>query len=200
MGSPPDDAALLAAWRAGDEAAGNTLLRRHFMTITRFFERRTARDVEELVQATFLACVKSSQRIPEGVPFRAYALGVARNQLLMHIRTSARRRDTPVVDLDPVAPPSLGPSRIAAALEDQQKLRDAMAELSDEMQTILELHYWEQLTVRETSVVMEIPEGTIKVRLSQARKLLRESLVKMGGTSIDAERTLRTMAPARRGV
>jgi RNA polymerase sigma-70 factor (ECF subfamily) len=193
MGESASDEALLDAWRGGDEDAGNALLRRHFMMITRFFERRTVHEVEELVQATFLGCVKSSHAIPPGIPFRAYALGVARNQLLMHIRTRSRRKDGLPLNKDVAAASSLAPSRVAAAREDQRKLLAAMGQLTEEMQTMLELHYWEQLTVREIGAVMAIPEGTIKVRLSQARRLLKDELRKSGGTSIDPEATLTSL-------
>lgn len=47
-----NDGALLDAWRAGDEQAGNTLLSRHFQSLLRFFEDKAGADADELIQRT----------------------------------------------------------------------------------------------------------------------------------------------------
>ena len=41
---------------------------------------------------------------------------------------------------------------------------------------MLELHYWETLTTAEMASVLEIPQGTVKWRLTKARTALKEAL------------------------
>jgi len=51
----PTDAALIAAWRGGDEPAAAELVRRHARALARFLAGRgLAADVDDLVQETFI--------------------------------------------------------------------------------------------------------------------------------------------------
>lgn len=47
-----EDLALLDRWCAGDSSAGNTLFKRHFMSIYRFLAHKVERadDVDDVVQ------------------------------------------------------------------------------------------------------------------------------------------------------
>ena len=58
-----DDTELLAAWRAGDQAAGSELFDRHFESLRRFFASKVGTGIEDLV----LACgVEMMTRVPLG--------------------------------------------------------------------------------------------------------------------------------------
>jgi RNA polymerase sigma-70 factor (ECF subfamily) len=191
MAERDEDLSLLGRWRDGDRRAGNTLLRRHFAVVTRFFERRVDTDtLPELVQSTFLASVKTRDQVPDGVRFKAYLLGIARKQLLMHIRTRSRKPATDPFVQEPIASSSIGPTRVVAARAEARLLLAAMRTLDEPMQAIVELFYWDDLTTREISEVLDIPVGTIKVRLSQARQLLRERILEMGVAPELADRSI----------
>ena len=101
------DAELLAAWRAGDAPAGNELVRRHFMAVYRFFVNKVSHDVDDLIQRTFLACVEGRDRFRADSSLKAYILGIARNQLLMHLR-QRQRRENPIAPSDLVVADVLG--------------------------------------------------------------------------------------------
>ena len=68
------------------------------------------------------------------------------------------------------------PSRAAAAKEEQHLLLRALRTLPLADQLIVELSYWERLTTAEIGEVLEIPQGTVKWRLSQARGALRTAI------------------------
>src|SRR5690606_22274340 len=55
-------------------------------------------------------------------------------------------------------------------------LFEALRHISVDLQLVLELHYWEGMSTRELSVVLELPHGTVKSRLRRAREALREVL------------------------
>ncbi|MCA9650307.1 MAG: RNA polymerase subunit sigma-70, partial [Myxococcales bacterium] len=42
--------------------------------------------------------------------------------------------------------------------------------------------YWEELSTRELSDALEVPQGTVKSRLRRAREALREALAVGSGT------------------
>lgn len=58
--------------------------------------------------------------------------------------------------------------------EEKKILKKAVNNLKDNYRIPIILYYFERLNYREISEIISIPEGTIKSRLSKARKLLKE--------------------------
>lgn len=174
------DGELLAAWRTGDREAGRRLFAAHAPTITRFFRNKIDGDIDDLVQRVFLACVESRDRVREGSSFRAYLLRIARNELFDHYLARQRfaaRFDpmlTSVIDL------GASPSGVAAIAQRDTTITAALRRLPLELQTALELHYWEELSTAEMAEVLGIPQGTVKTRLLRARERLREAMRELG--------------------
>ncbi len=171
------DAELLTAWRGGDQPSGETLFARHFQAIARFFRNKVQGDIEELIQRTFLGCLESQDRFSGAGSFRGYLFGIARNVLLMHLRT-ASRRGTPI-DADEVSLCELGPtpSALVAKAQEEQLLLDALVRLPIAHQLTLELFYWEELSVADIAVALDVPVGTAATRLRRARQLLEAEMV-----------------------
>jgi RNA polymerase sigma-70 factor (ECF subfamily) len=175
-----NDFELLASWKSGDEAAASRLIRRHFSRVYQFFRSKLDDQFDDLTQRTFTACLEARDRIPDHVSFRAYLLGIARKQLLMHFRTKMRREKR--IELLDVSAIDLGasPSHVAAVHEEQQVLLAALRLIPVDLQIAIELFYWEEMTAAEIGVVLEIPEGTVRSRLRRARDLLKERIDAMG--------------------
>lgn len=170
-----DDFELLQRWRDGENEAGSTLLRRYFDNLHRFFASKVDDEVEDLIQATMLACVKYQESL-EGVrSFKAYLFTVARNALYRHLRGRAKHGE---VDFGVTSVVALGisPTSIIARREREQQLITALRSLPLELQLIVELHYWEGLSTSELAGVIDLPHGTAKSRLRRARRLLAEAL------------------------
>lgn len=169
----------------GDGAAGQELFARHAASVMRFFRNKLDVDLEDLVQRTFLACVESKDRVRDGSSFRAYVLRIARNELVNHYL--ARQRA--VARLDPLTTSILdlgaSPSVMVASDERDRALLTALRCLPLDLQTALELHYWEELTTSELAEVLGIPQGTVKTRLFRAREQLRVTLRETGATGLD---------------
>ncbi|MDC0671854.1 RNA polymerase sigma factor [Nannocystis radixulma] len=171
-----DDAELLTRWRAGDAAAGSALVRRHVATLARFFRGKTG-DLADVVQQTLTACVQARDRLPEGLEFRAWLLGIARNVLLHDLRRRGRKPEPDLLDDQGLAAPSvLSPSRAVAARAERRLLLRALRRLPYDLQWLIELHYWEDLRQDDVAVILEIPPGTVKSRLSRAKRLLRAEI------------------------
>jgi RNA polymerase sigma factor (sigma-70 family) len=174
-----DDRALLAAWRGGDRVQGGALFQRHARSVTRFFRTKVPEAAEDLTQATFLALAELDVRKLGEHPFRAYLFGIARNQLLMHLRAKCRAQQR----FDPLTSSArdvgAGPARIVARQQQHQVLVAALQQLPIDYQVALELHYFEGLALAEIAGALERPLGTIKSLLSRGRDLLRERLEEM---------------------
>lgn len=170
------DFELLDRWRAGDNAAGQALLARHFDTLCGFFESKCGQDADDLVQRTMLACVASRDRFRKDASFRTYLFTVARHELYHHLQ--ARRRDGARLDFSITSIAEILTTPRSRMIKDADKVRvvEALRRLPVEQQTLLELYYWQELDMEALSEVLEIEPGATRVRLHRARKKLRELL------------------------
>ncbi len=182
-----DDRELLEQWRAGNRAAGSELFGRHFLSVTRFLESRApACTVDDLVQSTFERCVASSARIRDGLRIRAYLLMIARNELLMHLR--ARKNQAPEAQVE-IEDPNRA-SWLANYRAEQRLLLIALRRLPDDLQIVVELRYWEDLSLAEIAEIVDTPLNTIKTRLLRARNRLAREIEQLEAEPEIRESTL----------
>ncbi len=167
------DADLLEAWRQGDKRAGAELFERYYEPICRFFANKLAEDPEDLVQETFMACVRGRDRLREASSFRSYLFGTACNVLRAHLRS---RSHLPLDDERSAFDLAPGPSTILHAREGQRLLLDALRRIPLPLQILLELHYWEAMTTDEIAEVLALPPGTVRGRLQRGRARVLETL------------------------
>lgn len=180
----PDDQQLLEAWRGGEAHAGAALVERHFDSVYKFFRSKVNEDVDDLVQQTFVSCLEARKGFRGECSFRTLVFEIARRRLYDHFR--ARRRDR-ALDFTTTSLRALGTSPSGALLrhDNLTMLREALRELPLDSQMLLELHYWEALSMRELSQVFEVSEGTVKSRLFHARARLRTLLEQRGYLTVE---------------
>ena len=171
-----DDRELLEAWRAGDQSAGSELFERHFDALYRFFRNKSASPVEDLVQDTWLACVRRKDTVRD---FRTYLFTVARHELYEHWRKSGARQGD--VEIGEISLADLGtsPSGVVARRAEHQLLLQALRAIPLDLQIALELTYWEGMDGPELAEVLGIPEGTVRSRLRRARELLEARMAEL---------------------
>ena len=178
--TPAQDLELFHAWRAGDSAAGNDLMERHYAAVLRFFALKVPAVAEDLAQRTFLGCVEGIERLRSDASFKAFLFGVARRQLLWYLRDKTRddgqrsRGGT----IDEIGVPS--GSGVLATREEHLLLLRALTVLPDDLQTVLQLHYWEDMASADIGVAIGIPGSTVRGRLARARELLAEHVATLG--------------------
>jgi RNA polymerase sigma-70 factor (ECF subfamily) len=163
---------LLDRWRAGDRAAGDELMQACKPMLRWFFRRRTAENVEELVQGTLVACVQALEHFEGRSSFKTFLLGIAHKQFLMSLRAN-RPREVPV-SMQYREP---SPSQIFASKEEVRSVSDALNDTSPAFRQVLEMFYWDELSVDEIARTLELPAGTVKSRLSRGRSMLKERIV-----------------------
>ena len=184
------DRELLEAWKAYDQRAGATLLRRHHTSVARFFAHRLGPDSEDLVQATFLGLLESLDRFRGESSFRTFLFAIARNQLLTAIHDRVRDRDrfdpgqTSIAALDPSA------SALMVAKTEHKLLLAALQRLPIDVQIMLELHYWEKMKVREIAEVLGMNLNTVKTQMKRGRQTLHEELEALAESRDQLETTV----------
>ncbi len=172
------DATLLEAWRAGDAQSGRQLFERHADVVARFFQNKVGEATDDLIQLTFLRLVESRDRIRDGVAFRAFVLGVARNLLREHLRKLAKDReiDPEVESIDGLAP---GPTTVIGHCREHRLMLAGLRRIPIAHQVALELFYWEELDAHEIATIMAISHSAMRSRLAKARALLRDAMAEI---------------------
>jgi RNA polymerase sigma-70 factor (ECF subfamily) len=134
-----------------------------------FFQRRhgSRETAEDLLQETFAAVMKHPDRLLRAGSSRAYLFGVARN-----LSADCYRRfhptDEPPAEISGDAEAPADP-RLAVMREGIQRLGVASRQ-------VLELRLRRELSYEEIAAVLGVPVGTIRSRLHQAVRQLREEM------------------------
>jgi RNA polymerase sigma-70 factor, ECF subfamily len=172
----PDDAALIARWRGGDERAATALVERHAQAIARFVASLGERDeVEEVVQDTFVRAFGSLDSFRGESSFRTWLLTIARN--LLRDRQRGRKRTKQHVEIqDDHLVSSSDALEGAIAAETGQQLRTAVETLSPMQRSIFTLRVAEGLSYKEIALAVGSTEGAARVHYHNAMRIIRERI------------------------
>lgn len=170
-----------AMWRVqtqDDAAAFAQLVRRWEQPIQRLCARMLG-DVhrgEDLAQETFARIFAKRKDYEPGGKFSSYLWRIALNLCYDELRRQ-RRRVTISLDeetddgssvLHEHADQQPGPDSHALAGEQAALVREALQQLPENYRAVLVLRHYEDLKFREIADVLEIPEGTVKSRMTEA--------------------------------
>lgn len=161
----------------GDQCALRHLYERHSGGMFRLLRRLTSDGgvAEEILQETWLAVWQSAGSFRGDSSVRGWLYGVARRQA--HNRL--RRASVVEVDLDlaaAVPDAASGVEDLVLAGAERQELAAAVAELPEHLREVLVLVLAEDLSYPEVSAALGIPVGTVKSRMSHARRQLSARL------------------------
>jgi RNA polymerase sigma-70 factor (ECF subfamily) len=197
---PEDLHELLARARRGEHEAFDQLFRRYSDALRqairlRFDRRLQARlDVSDVLQETYLEAVR---RLPDylkrpDMPFGLWLRWLARDRLLelhrRHLGTDMRavQRELPLLPADSSAQllHTLGgkgptPSQALAALEAAERLRTALAVLSEDEREVILLRHFECLSNREIAWLLSLSESAAHKRYIRALQRLRGLLLNL---------------------
>lgn len=174
----------MARFADGELAAFDVLYRRYRGPVYRYLLRNLRGDeatAADLFQDVWFRLVdrKSSYR-REGGSFRSYLFTSARNRLIDHLRSSARRSrdvaDTGGWRPDPPAPVTDGPAEQAEIAQGDRALRAALSALPPEQRDAFLLKEESGLSVAEIAGVMGVGYEAAKSRLRYAVGRLRAAL------------------------
>lgn len=184
MATPPDDLALVAAAQAGDRAAMDQLLRRHYDRVHAVCRRITGNeaDAADAAQEALIAIVRGLRRFDGRSSFATWAYRVATNASLDELRRRKRRPLTAVRDDDGHTHEQADPTADLPIehLADRLTLDAALAELPDDFRLPVVLRDVGDLDYAEISEVLGIPLGTVKSRIARGRGMLAHSLGRLG--------------------
>jgi RNA polymerase sigma-70 factor (ECF subfamily) len=171
----PDVEDLARIASAGDLAALNVLLVAVRPEVLRVCVRLlpNREDAEEACQDTLLAVARGLPRFEGRSAFRTWVYRLAMNRS----RSAYRRTRSHVpAGSDDVLTEVADPRRTSMIAATRLDLLDAMAQLRPELAEAVALRDVLDLSYAEIAVLHQVPEGTVKSRIHQARRELRKLL------------------------
>jgi RNA polymerase sigma-70 factor (ECF subfamily) len=135
--------------------------------------RREPDHADDLVQECLARAIAKLHTWQPGTNLRAWLFVILRN---CHINEIRREQRIDALDDAPADEPSLttpGNQETSVALAE---VRKAYLSLSEEHREVLLLVAIEGLQYEEAAVILEVPLGTVRSRLSRARQALRQAL------------------------
>ena len=120
-------------------------------------------DAEDILQETYLAAFQGFSTLRNPDAFLPWILGIARRKYADWCRIKTRRRE---ILLDHL------PETADGSLEDNA-VEETLNTLPERDRLMLRLFYQEMLSQKQISEKLQIPEGTVKSRMSAARDRFR---------------------------
>jgi RNA polymerase sigma-70 factor (ECF subfamily) len=177
--SATDEEELVRRTAAGDRPAFDELYRRTSPWLLARLRRRCADDdlVADVMQETYLAVWRAAGSFA-GAATSGSAVGwlwtIAAHRLVDAFRRRARQSRLPAVPLTETVAPAAEDEVLAGWVG--QELEQALLVLPPEARDVLRAMVLDGFSVRETSVLLGVPENTVKSRARRARIALREAL------------------------
>lgn len=175
---------LMQAAKSGDETAFGQLVEqikgRAFIVATSMVGSRE--DAMDLCQDAFAKTWRARATFLDEAPFLPWFHRILRNTCFSFLRKRGRIKrsslsaitsEDPDWDLEGTVPP---PSAALELAETHKLFWQAVNQLPARDREILVLRQFEELSYREISHALEVPEGTVMSRLFHARRRLRDFL------------------------
>ena len=174
-GDASREARLIAGVRARDLGAFEQLYRGEHRRLTRFLLNLTRSPllVEEVLNDTMLAVWEKPDGFRGASRLSTWIFAIAYRKAMR-----AMRRVDPIRPASP-AEEQAGddaPDRAIGQARVRRRLAEAMAALSPDHRTVIDLTYYHELSCREIAEVMACPVDTVKTRMFHARRHLRRLL------------------------
>ena len=132
-------------------------------------DRETAR---EAAQSGWVEIVRGLARLRDERAFPAWAYRIVSRRCARQIGARIQERSL----AEALSSEVVSETTEAANGIDQQRLRAAIVGLPADQRSAVALFYFEELSVAEVAVALEVPAGTVKTRLMHARRKLRAAL------------------------
>lgn len=172
----PSDAELIAAWKAGDEAAAADLVRRHTQAVARFLAAAGARDdLDDLVQETFFRAFRRIESYRGTASFRTWLTAIASNAL-KDLRRRGRGRTVLPLDDRELADQREDPYDRAVERDLVRQLERAVEELPPMQRDVFLMRAQQGAEYGEIAEALETSVGAARVHYHEAVKRLKALL------------------------
>ena len=177
-----DELRYIAQAKQGDADAFAHLVTAYETSVYRLALRMcgNAHDAEEAAQEAFVSAWKGLPSFRGESKFSSWLYQLTTNACLDLLRREKRHRAAVPLDEQAELSSEDTPQRAAETAELRDTLQAALQELSDDHRQIFLLRQMRQLSYDEIGALLGLESGTVKSRLSRAKKQLRQILLQKG--------------------
>ena len=172
------DHALVERCRRGDRRALEELVAEYrkpvYNAAYRILGNRD--EAADATQATFLKAFENLDTYDPQYKFFSWIYRIAINESINQSRRN--RKHEPLDEGEPTDAP--GPDDEAETGGLSREIQDGLMALNQDYRTVIALRHFSDLSYREISDILQIPEKTVKSRLYSARQLMKDQLVANG--------------------
>jgi RNA polymerase sigma-70 factor (ECF subfamily) len=157
---------LVMAAQDGDAEAMEKLVRRWYKKLWQYVFRLTSDShaAWDITQQSWLEIIKSLRKINDPENFKAWAYRIVTNKSIDWLKNKSKNK---CVSLDSI-------EVNCDQKKDDLRVKELVQRLKNDSRAVLNLHYFEQLSIHEISIALNIPRGTVKSRLFKARQELKQ--------------------------
>jgi len=176
--SNSQDQELIRRCQKGDRRALEDLLMQYQRPIynAAFRMLGNAEDAADITQTVFLRAFEHLDRYNPDYKFFSWIYRIAINESINQINRG--KRELGLEDSQPAT--TEGPVDHFQAEDASRRIQDALMTLQEDFRMVIVLRHFSDLSYREISEVLHIPEITVKSRLYSARQRLKEELQEDG--------------------
>ena len=177
-----DELRAVAQAKKGDADAFAFLVETYETSVYRLALRMcgNAHDAEEVAQEAFVAAWKGLPAFRGESKFSSWLYQLTTNAAIDFLRREKRHRAVTPIDDEPEPAAPDTPQQVLEEEEVSRALQQALDALSPEHREIFLLRQMRQLSYEEIGRLLGLEPGTVKSRLSRAKKQLRQILTQKG--------------------
>ena len=167
---------------SGNRVAYSQLMDEYFEKVYSRMLKMTGQpgDAEDLTMEAFNKAFSKLDQYTSEFAFSTWLYRIAKNNCIDYLRRNKKDSDTMVNQQDAgvgIAAHELAnqlpsPEQLMITQQETRLLREIVDTLHPKYKDIIKLHYFNELSCEEIAHKLDLPEGTVKVRLFRARELL----------------------------
>lgn len=173
-----NDETLVSRMQIGDKDAFDEVYTKYRQQIMKmaYLIVGNVPDAEDLAQETFITCYLHCKELKDGKQLKSWLFRILTRSAWKC--SEKKKRELPDEDIGTKADKAYDALVLDHVILSEQKteIARAVAELDMKYRVVVILYYYNQLSTKEISNILECMEGTVKSRLFGARKKLRKSL------------------------
>ena len=157
---------LVMAARDGDKEAMKKLVLRWQKKLRQYVFKLTSDSqvTWDITQQCWLQMIKGIKNLNDPACFQAWAYRIATNKSIDWLKNKSKDQH---INLDSVEVDCYQKN-------DDLRVKELVQRLKNDSRAVLCLYYFEQLSISEISIALNIPQGTVKSRLFKARGELKQ--------------------------
>lgn len=172
------DHALVERCRRGDRQALEALVAEYQKPVYNAAYRILGNpdDAADVTQATFLKAFENLDGYDPQYKFFSWIYRIAINESINQFKRI--RKQEPLDEAEPGDGP--GPDDALETGDLSREIQGGLMALNQDYRTVIVLRHFSDLSYRQISEILQVPEKTVKSRLYSARQLMKDQLVASG--------------------